>query len=176
MDSERSRSQPLAEVPLERRVYAFAIDFAAVALLAGAAAIPLLQVLVFAAAWLGLRVYAVLRYRGQSLGRWAFNLKVIDGRRGTLPDSGILLQREGLTGVGALLAAIGLTQLPNPIGFGIPCIPLAADLLFAFASEQRGQTFHDSYTRTTIVWAERGYSLDERLKRWVDEARNRLGR
>lgn len=69
--------------------------------------------------WLILRVLVPYNNQGQSLGRWAFDLKVLeveDGEIvGRIPDLLSLVKREAIIGLGALLVSIALSNIrANP--------------------------------------------------------------
>lgn len=156
-------------VPIQRRIYAFLVDFVTVWFLSALVGIPFLQLIVFVLAWLGLRVYAVSRFKGQSLGRWAFDIQIIDGRRGRLPDVMVLTKREGAISVIAFLGLVGLQYgFPNLLSVAILVSPLFINLVVAIGDEENQQAIHDRFFDTVIVPSRRGYSLDIRIRRWVD--------
>ena len=164
----------LPKVPLDRRVFAFAVDFGAVSLfsLAGGSS---LVIPLFILAWLGLRVLVVEKTRGQSLGRWLFDIKVADPRSGATPGFQELFKRETLTGISALLALIGLINLSPTNGLIlIAPIPLLLDCGFAFTDAEYRQAFHDRFVGTVMVQTRRGYSLDIKLKKLFAQASRRV--
>lgn len=165
MIAEQSSPRRYPKVPIERRASAFLIDFVAVWLFSSFFAGPL-QWLVFLVAWLGLRVILVERNQGQSLGRWALDMKILDARFKRIPGLLPLAKREGIVGFAALLAMIGLNiNFRNALSMLILVSPLLADCGFAFADEQLNQAFHDRVANTMIIPTRRGYSLDLRLKK-----------
>lgn len=164
-------------VPLWRRVAAFAIDFwVAVfisSILSGSVAA---QVVVFAIAWLGLRVVVVVQNYGQSLGRWALDMRVIDTKfdRGT-PGMKELTKREAIAGGASALALLGLGLLSPTTAWGLLFfLPLAADCGFAWLDRTEQKAFHDQIAKTRVVQTQRGYSLDLKLKRLLADAQNRM--
>ncbi|QDZ40526.1 RDD family protein [Euhalothece natronophila Z-M001] len=162
-------------VPIQRRVYAFLLDFFAVWLVSALVGIPIFQFIAFIVGWWGLRVYAVSRYKGQSLGRWAFDVEIINGRRAKLPNIEDLTKRELVLGATALLGMIGLQYgLPNVLTAMILNAPLFANLIIAIGDEEHQQGFHERFVDTVIVPSRRGYSLDIRIRRWVDEISDRM--
>jgi uncharacterized RDD family membrane protein YckC len=167
---------PYPRVPLWRRGAAWGIDFVAVALLSsiiGMSAIA--QGVLFIVAWLGMRVILVSKNHGQSLGRWALDMKVVDGRWGSTPGLEKLAQREGLVAVGAVLALFGLANLNPASPWSVLLfIPLGADGVLAVFDDDRRQTFHDQLCGTLIVQTRRGYSLDIKLKQLWFYAQKRL--
>ena len=156
--------QSFPKVPIERRASAFLIDFVAVWLLSSFAGS--LQWLVFIVAWLGLRVVLVERNQGQSLGRWAMDMKILEERFNRVPGLLPLAKREGIVGLAALLAMWGLNiNFRNPLSMMILVVPLLVDCGIALADEQLNQAFHDRIANTIIIPARRGFSLDLRLKK-----------
>lgn len=160
-------------VPLSRRSAAFAIDFCT----AGLLCLFLGNLLVpgFILTWLILRVILVAKNRGQSLGRYALDIRVIDAKNGRTPGLLELSQREGITGLGALLALLGISYLsPTNAWTILLMIPLPADCLFAVVDENRRQALHDQVAGTLVVQTRRGYSLDLKLKRWVAKFKSNM--
>jgi uncharacterized RDD family membrane protein YckC len=160
-------------VPFDRRIAAFALDFGSTAFLSsfsGALYIP-----VFLALWLGMRVLVAGNNRGQSLGRWAFDLRVAELRRGATPGLLELAKREAITGFGAVLAMIGLASLGPTNGWILILpLPLLVDCGIAFADPELHQAFHDQIVRTVMVQTDRGYSLDIKVKKLIAEAQRRV--
>ncbi|MEA5535502.1 RDD family protein [Crocosphaera sp. XPORK-15E] len=152
------------KVPLERRAYAFLLDFLAVWFLSSFFQ-GFVQDLVFIAIWLILRVIIVEKNKGQSLGSWAFDLKVIDLRFSRIPGLKELTKREVILGFAALLAMIGLNiNVRNGLSMLILITPLIIDCSIALGDENYGQAFHDRIAQTMVIQTERGFSLDLRLK------------
>lgn len=167
--------------PLVRRVYAIGLDFGVVWLasvllgsILGGGTFP--QVLTFLAAWLGMRVAIAGNYRGQSLGRWAFDLTLIDARDGRIPELKILLRREAIVGGALALSLLGFRTGPGggPLETLICLAPAIADFVVAVADEDYRQAFHDRIAQTLVLPSKRGYSLDLRLRRWLDELQERF--
>ncbi|OKH17469.1 RDD family protein [[Limnothrix rosea] IAM M-220] len=163
------------KVPLDRRFWAFFIDFLCawiLSALAGAA----LQWLFFLVAWFTLRVGLVERNQGQSLGSWAFDIKVIDIRY-RIPELVSLSKREGILGGLGMLAMYGLQiNFANPISMLILVSPLLACCLVAIADEEFNQAFHDRIAETYVIQTQRGFSLDLRIKEIVAELRDNMQR
>ncbi len=152
------------KVPVERRIGAFLIDFIAVWFVSaffGAA----VQWLIFLLTWLLMRVIIVDRNQGQSLGRYALDMKVIDTRFNRLPDLITLGKREGLLGFGSMLACLGLNNFSNGLLMLFLLTPLLIDCVPAFFDEDLDRAFHDRLAETMIVQTPRGFSLDLRLKK-----------
>lgn len=155
--------------PIQRRIYAFLLDFGVAWFISALVGVALLQVIAFVGAWWGLRVFAVSRFKGQSLGKWAFDLQIIDGRRGRLPDVTVLTKREGSLSLIAFLGLVGLQYgFPNFLSVTILVSPLIVNLVVALGDEENQQGIHDRFFDTVIVPSRRGYSLDLRIRRWVD--------
>ncbi len=156
-------------VPIQRRIYAFLLDFTAAWFVSALVGVAILQLIVFVAAWWGLRVFGASRFKGQSLGRWAFDIQIIDGRRGRLPDTMLLIKREGGLSLIAFLGLVGLQYgFPNFLSITLLISPLLVDLVVAIGDEENQQAIHDRFFDTVIVPSRRGYSLDLRIRRWVD--------
>jgi uncharacterized RDD family membrane protein YckC len=164
--NEKPIYRPFPKVPLERRAWAFAIDFLTIWLLSAIAG-AWLQWLVFLGVWMFLRVIVVERNKGQTLGRWAFDMKVLDPRFKKIPTLVALIKREGILGIASCLAMVGIQYygLTNGIGLILLCCPLFADCALALADERFQQAFHDQIAETVIIQTRRGFSLDLRLKK-----------
>ncbi len=157
------------KVPWGRRIGAFAIDFFTIWLIslpfAGAG---LLQSFVFAGGWICLRVFLPANNRGQSLGRWALDIKVLEERANRIPTLIAMMKREGITGAGAVLAANGLMiGLTNAMILVLLTAPLVVDCVLALGDEDYRQAFHDRIAKTITAQSQRGFSLDLRLKKLV---------
>jgi uncharacterized RDD family membrane protein YckC len=162
------------KVPIERRVAAFGIDFVGVWLVSSFVTSILFQSLVFLVLWLVLRVVLVSSNQGQSLGRWALDIKVLDAK-GKIPGLSTLAKREGILGFCALLAMIGLSiGLANGISLLLLISPLAVECGVAFADPEAQQAFHDRIAKTVVIQTRRGFSLDLRLKRLFAQVRQRM--
>ncbi|HLO85582.1 MAG TPA: RDD family protein [Nostocaceae cyanobacterium] len=170
----RPHYYPKAE--LHRRGLALGVDFLGVWLISstlgsGQIGINFVQIFVFILAWLVLRVIIVYNNQGQSLGRWAFNLKILEVEegqiRGRIPELQALLQREGIVCLLSLLVSIALSNiLSNPTAI-LLLLPLTIDCGAALSDAQMRQALHDRYAKTVIVSSQRGYSLDLKVKRIV---------
>ncbi|MBD2690668.1 RDD family protein [Anabaena catenula] len=174
---------PKAEII--RRGMALGIDFLGVWLVSsllgsGNLGIQFVQIFVFIITWLVLRVLVVYNNQGQSLGRWAFDLKILEIENGQIvgriPQLQALLQREGIICPCALLLSIGLSNIiANPTAI-LLVLPLAIDCGAALSDTQMRQAFHDRYAKTIIVSSRRGYSLDLKIKRIVEKVQRNVRR
>lgn len=174
MSGELVGPRRLPRVPIERRVAAFAVDFGAAALLSAIGGASL-YIPLFILVWFGLRVVVVLKNRGQSLGRWAFDMKVVDPNYRSIPTLKELCKREAITGLGALLLLIGLVNVSPTNGWILVTpIPLLADCGVAFADDEYRQAFHDRVARTVVAQTRRGYSLDLKVKKLIAQSRQRV--
>jgi|GEM_PF-420170 uncharacterized RDD family membrane protein YckC len=156
--------------PLWRRGAALAIDGIVVGV-PSSLGTPGLQFVGFALLWCILRIVVVAKNQGQSLGRWALDMRVIDCEFGRTPEFLPLVQRETLLGIATFLTleAIGhLGDLNAWVIMGL--IPLGLDAALAFTDDLGRQTFHDRWSQTYVVQSRRGYSLDLRLKRLLAPA------
>jgi uncharacterized RDD family membrane protein YckC len=171
MFTDKPNPKRLPRVPLERRAYAFLIDFILVWLVSSVADKNwFLELVLFIFAWLITRVVVVDRNKGQSLGRWALDMRIIDPRLNRSPSMLDLTKREGLLGLAAFLAMIGLKiNFANPISLFIFVSPLFADAAMALGDEEYYRTFHDRLSQTQIVGTRRGFSLDLRVKKLINE-------
>jgi len=164
------------KVPIERRAAAFFIDFVGVWLVSSLLGFNLfVQILVFMLLWMILRVVMVSGNQGQSLGRWALDMKLLEAKYRKIPGLVTLAKREGILGFCALLAMIGLNiGLANGISMLVLIFPLVADCCSALADEEAQQAFHDRIARTIVIQTRRGFSLDLRLKKLVAQVRRHM--
>lgn len=155
------------KVPLDRRAGAFAIDFLSVWFISSFFASNLFfQWLVFLPTWLILRVLIVEKNRGQSLGRWALDMKIIDPRFNRIPELIALVKREIILGCSSALAIAGLQiNVRNGLSMLLLLAPLVIDCSLALLDETNNLAFHDRVAETFMVQTERGFSLDLRLKK-----------
>jgi uncharacterized RDD family membrane protein YckC len=163
------------KVPIERRAAAFLIDFVGVWLFSSFVTNILVQMLVFILLWLALRVVLVSSNQGQSLGRWALDMKVLDAKYAKVPGLVTLAKREGILGGCALLAMIGLRiGLANGISMLLLITPLLANWGLVLADPEAQQAFHDRIAKTIVIQTRRGFSLDLRLKKMFAQMRRRM--
>ena len=163
------------KVPIQRRVAAFLIDFLAVSILSVLLGGTLFaNAVIFLLAWLVLRVVLVSKNQGQSLGRYALDMKVVNAKFGKTPGLVDLGKREGIAGFVSMLALVGLIiGLSNAISLLLLISPLAADCGVAFTDPNLQQAFHDRISQTQVVATRRGFSLDLRIKKILaDTTRN----
>ncbi|WP_016952136.1 RDD family protein [Anabaena sp. PCC 7108] len=175
---------PKAEIM--RRGMALGIDFLGVWLVAsllgsGNSGIQFAQIFVFILTWLVLRVLVVYNNHGQSLGRWAVDLKILELDNngqivGRIPQLPALLQREVIICPCSLLLSISLSNIiANPTAI-LLVLPLAIDCGAALSDTQMRQALHDRYAKTIIVSSRRGYSLDLKIKRLVEKVQRNVRR
>jgi uncharacterized RDD family membrane protein YckC len=174
MYSEKPVPSRFPKVPLDRRAYAFLIDFVTVWLLSSFA-VGIVKWLVFLGAWFALRGIVVEKNQGQSLGSWALDMKVIDLRFRKIPGLLELAKREGIVGLAALLAMVGLEiGFQNGLSMILLISPLLVDCSVALADEELNQAFHDRLAGTIVIPSRRGFSLDLRLKKFWLEWKRKL--
>ena len=158
-----------------RRGIAFGIDDLGVWLISsflgsGSVGIQFVQITVFIVFWFILRVLVPYNNQGQTLGRWAVNLKILEVNQGKIankqiPDLPAFVKREAILCFCALLISISLSNiLANPTAI-LLLLPLLIDSSAAFSDTQKHQAFHDRYAKTVIVSSRRGYSLDIKYRR-----------
>ncbi|MCC3527205.1 MAG: RDD family protein [Microcoleus sp. PH2017_22_RUC_O_B] len=169
----------LPKVSLERRAGAFCIDAIAVwipSLLLGTN--PIAQTILFVLLWLIMRVATVRKNQGQSLGRWALDMKIADTRLQRMPGVQELCKREALLGFCAALAFAGVGGLTSTnAGVLLLMLPLAIDCSVAFTDTARfPQAFHDRLGRTIVIGTKRGYSLDIKVRRLLDQVQTNVRR
>ena len=153
------------KVPVDRRAYAFLLDFVTVLFLSSFFK-GLVKDLVFLVIWLTLRVIVVEKNKGQSLGSWSFDIKVIDLRFLRVPGLKELTKREAILGFAAMLAMVGLNiNFKNGLSMLIFITPLIIDCGLAIGDEEYNQAFHDKISNTIVIQTKRGFSLDLRLKK-----------
>ncbi len=175
MYSDRSYSRRFPKVPIERRVYAFLIDFVLVWIISSLVTNIFLEFLTFCFLWFILRVVVVDRNHGQSLGRWAFDMKILDARFNKIPPIASLCKREGIICVAAFLAMIGFKiNFFNLLSMILLVTPLFIDCVMAITDEELNQAFHDRLAETIMIQTKRGFSLDLRLRKLVTEVQRSL--
>ncbi|WP_036480211.1 RDD family protein [Myxosarcina sp. GI1] len=161
-------------VPNDRRIGAFAIDFLTVWFISSFFGVSF-QWLVFILVWLGMRVVLGDKNQGQSLGKWALDIKVIDPRFNRVPSLVDLAKREGAVGIAAMLATIGLQiNFKNGLSMLLLLAPLLVDCAIAIADENYNQALHDRLAQTAVTQTKRGFSLDLRLKKIVAQIRRSM--
>ncbi|MBD2520488.1 RDD family protein [Nostoc sp. FACHB-973] len=185
MTIERVRQKHYPKADIGRRGMALGLDFFVVWLISsllgsGNIGIQFAQILVFLMFWLILRVLVAYNNQGQSLGRWAFDLKVLEVKdrevMGRVPDLLALVKREAILGLGALLVSIALSNIrDNPTAI-LLVFPLAIDCGTALSDVQMRQALHDRFCGTFIVSSRRGYSLDIKIKKLVENIRRNVRR
>ncbi|MBD2314631.1 RDD family protein [Desertifilum sp. FACHB-1129] len=164
----------LPRVPLGRRVAAFAIDFFLVGIASSIVSGGMSRIL-FLLLWFGMRVFYVATNRGQSVGRYALDIKLVDARSIKIPLLTDLAKREGLLGIEAMLAWTGFVSLSPTSAWAILLmIPLAVDCGFAFADLDVREAFHDRIASTILLQSRRGYSLDLKVKLLLDQINMRM--
>ncbi|NJM72252.1 MAG: RDD family protein [Scytonema sp. RU_4_4] len=179
MSIEQVPPKHYPKVEFGRRGMASGIDFLCVWIVSSLLGssqlgVQVVQILVFAITWIILRVVVPYNNQGQSLGRYAFDIKVLEVERGKVPDLQSLLKREGIVGLGALLVSIALSNIiRNPTAI-LLFIPLAIDCGAALSDTQLRQALHDRYAKTMVISSRRGYSLDIKVKHFIDKKRRNM--
>ncbi|AFZ31269.1 RDD domain containing protein [Gloeocapsa sp. PCC 7428] len=165
-------------VQMGRRAVGFGIDFLGVWLLSsvlgGGDRFSWAQGIVFLLAWYGTRVFVAYRNHGQTFGRWALDMKVLNVEFGKVPSLLALVIRESIVGLGAMLAAIALNNFFTSASNILLMLPLAIDCSIAFADNTRARAGHDLIARTIVASSLRGYSLDIKVKRFLAQACQRI--
>ncbi|WP_293129451.1 RDD family protein [Microcoleus sp. bin38.metabat.b11b12b14.051] len=169
----------IPKVSIARRAGAFCIDGIAVWIPSLILATnPIAQTILFILLWMILRVPAVRKNQGQSLGRWALDMKIADTRFQRIPGVQELCKREALLGFCAALAFAGVGGLTSSnAGVLLLMLPLAIDCSVAFTDTARfPQAFHDRLGETIVIGARRGYSLDIKVRRLLDQVQTNVRR
>jgi uncharacterized RDD family membrane protein YckC len=172
----RESVQPMRipRVPLWRRTAAWALDFLG-AWIFTSFATGTFQAILFVLFWLFSRVLVVTRTQGQSLGRWAFDMRVISTRMNRTPGLIELTKRESVLGLESMLVMLALTTINPTNGGGILLLlPIAFDFGFALSDPQELPTLHDRWAATVVVASRRGYSLDLKIKRLLAQGSRRM--
>lgn len=180
MDTEPVKIR-LPKVQIWRRGAALFIDYWVVSLFSSLATsssepgVGFNEALLFVLLWLGMRVILVTMNQGQSLGRWALDMKVVDVRFARMPELVDLFKREGLMAIEVLLVHIGLEYIRPGSGIGLLLLlPLAIDCSLVNTDPLARQAFHDRLAGTMIGATRRGYSLDLKVKRWYRIGKRRF--
>jgi len=95
-------------------------------------------------------VLLVYRNQGQSLGRWALDMKVLDPELGKVPSQALAARSSN--GFLCLLVAIALSNIATNAAAVMLMVPLALDCGFALSDNTRRQAIHDRIARTMIVY------------------------
>ncbi|ACK67794.1 RDD domain containing protein [Rippkaea orientalis PCC 8801] len=163
--NESAIYQRFPKVPLDRRAYAFLLDFLSVWFVSSFFT-GLLKEFVFIILWSIARIIIVEKNKGQSLGSWAFDMKVIDPQFTKIPGLKELGKREGILGSAALLAMVGLSiNFRNALSMILFITPLLIDCGMAVGDPDLNRAFHDRIAGTIVIQSRRGFSLDLRLKK-----------
>jgi uncharacterized RDD family membrane protein YckC len=172
MYQEKLPYRQFPKVPLERRIYAFLIDFVIIWIISSLVTDIFLEFLTFCLLWFILRIVVVDRNRGQSLGRWALDIKIKDARFNKIPPIVSLFKREGIICLASFLAMIGLNEaFTHPISTLLLISPLLIDGGLVITDEELNQAFHDRIAQTIVIQTQRGFSLDLRLKKLFKEVK-----
>ena len=166
------------KVPMARRIGAFAIDFSSVWFISAFFASNIfVQWLVFLSTWMILRVIIADKNQGQTLGRWAMDMMVVDPRFDRLPELLALSKRELLLGCGSALAIAGLQiNVRNGLSMLLLLAPLLIDCSLAFLDDENNLAGHDRLGETLVIQTERGFSLDLRLKKIIGQIQRNMRR
>ena len=158
------------KAPFERRAYTFLIDFILVWLISSLVTNLFLEFIVFTFLWLALRAIVVQANKGQSLGRWAMDLKIIDLKLNRPPSLLNLCKREAILATIAFAAMIGLKiNFRDILLMFLFLTPIIVDTVTVFSDDENSQSLHDRFANTIITQTRRGFSLDLRIKKLIKE-------
>lgn len=165
---------PDYKVPTWRRCAALGVDFCLIGLFCssiGAQGVTLF--FLFMIGWLTCRVVVVSKNQGQSLGRWAFDIRVVDSQRNRTPRLLELLKRETFIGIGAFLLLLSLGSLTaGNAGILLLMLPILLDCgAVLFDTSRHPQTIHDRIGQTIVIGSRRGYSLDVKIRHLIDKVK-----
>ena len=154
------------QAPFDRRIYAFLLDFITIWFLSSFFK-GITQNIVFSFTWLILQVIIVNKNKGQSLGCWAFDLKIISIRTRRIPQLNEMLKREATLGFLALLAMLGLKiNFDNGLSMLLLTTPVVVDFSIVLGNQKHhSQTLHEMIGHTILIQSQRGFSLDLRIKK-----------
>jgi hypothetical protein len=105
-------------------------------------------------------------------------MKIADTRFQRTPGVQELCKREALLGICAGLAFAGIAGLTSTnAAVLLLMLPLAIDCSVALTSAERfPQAFHDRIGGTIVVGTRRGYSLDIKVRRLLDQVQSNVRR
>ena len=182
--NDRNELSYIPRSPMWRRGVATAIDAIGCWAL-GSMLGPAPHVVLFVVLWWLVRVAMVANNRGQSFGRLAMDIKVIEGqdfdltgvergrferRSPRIPTLLELTKREAIVGGEALLGFIALELMAqiNPAAL-LAAAPVVADYVIAATDLDRRQALHDRVIDSIVVQTSRGLSLHIKGRRWFNQ-------
>jgi uncharacterized RDD family membrane protein YckC len=168
---------PDPKVPMWRRYAALGIDFLLVGLVCFAlSANGLTLLFVFMISWLVCRVVVVSKNQGQSLGRWAFDIRVVDSQFYRTPRLLELTKREVVIGLAAFLFLLSLGGLGSgSAAIILLMLPIIIDGgAVLFDTSRHPQTVHDRIGHTIVIGSRRGYSLDVKIRYLIDKVKREM--
>ncbi|WRH67005.1 MAG: RDD family protein [Planktothrix sp. GU0601_MAG3] len=168
---------PDPKVPSWRRCAALGVDFSLIGLFCAAVGAKGVTLFVlFMIGWLTCRVVVVSKNQGQSLGRWAFDIRVVDSQQNRTPRLLELLKRETFIGIGAFLFLLSLGSLTTGnAGILLLMLPIIFDCgAMLFDTSRHPQTVHDRIGQTIVIGSRRGYSLDVKIRYLIDKVKQEM--
>ena len=105
-------------------------------------------------------------------------MRVVDTRFNRTPGFQELCKREGLLGIFTAIAILGLKAITSGnASILILLVPLGGDAIVAIGDTGRyRQTFHDRIGDTIIIGTPRGYSLDIKVRKLLDQVQRNVRR
>jgi uncharacterized RDD family membrane protein YckC len=118
----------------------------------------------------------VSKNQGQSLGRWAFDIRVVDSQRNRTPQLLELVKREAFMGIGTFLLLLSLGSLTEGnAGILLLMLPILLDCgAMLFDTSRHPQTVHDRIGQTIVIGSRRGYSLDLKIRYLIDKVKREM--
>jgi hypothetical protein len=103
------------------------------------------------------------------------DIKILDARFNKIPSIASLIKREGSLCIAAFAALLGLkVSFLNLLSMLLLITPILVDGGFALTDEEFNQAFHDRIGQTVVSQTRRGFSLDLRVKKLIQEIQFRL--
>jgi uncharacterized RDD family membrane protein YckC len=124
--------------------------------------------LIFCFVWLFNRVLVPTKNQGQSVGRWAMNLRVVDVEFGKTANVVALARREATVLIAMLIWIASLDSLTGAVILAL--IPVVVDIAPAFVDIDRRQALHDKVGDTIVINSRKGFELERKLLSFFGQA------
>ncbi|AFY70525.1 RDD domain containing protein [Thalassoporum mexicanum PCC 7367] len=124
--------------------------------------------LIFCFVWLFGRVLVPTRTQGQSIGRWAMNLRVVDVEFGKTANVIALARREATILIAMLIWIASLDSLTGAVILAL--VPVVVDIAPAFVDIDRRQALHDRIGGTIVINSRKGFELERKLLGFFGQA------
>jgi uncharacterized RDD family membrane protein YckC len=124
--------------------------------------------LIFCFVWLFNRVLLPTKNQGQSVGRWAMNLRVVDMEFGNTANIAALVRREAAILIAMLIWISSLDSLTGAVILAL--VPVVVDIAPAFVDIDRRQALHDKIGGTIVINSRKGFELEQKLLSFFGQA------